>query len=120
MQSLFAFLKVPNNLLKHWSDCVGWEITEGLHCVVLIAIKKVIMASSFLYIFVDEMTIVDNQSWICIHCYVVVGWKRMPILLTLEHLVKGGATTDIKNVILATLILYSALINEQIYERLIC
>jgi hypothetical protein len=75
MQSSFAFLKVPNNPLKHWSDCVGWEIAKGLHCVVLIAIKKFIMASSFLYISIDEMTIVDNQSWISIHCYVVIGWK---------------------------------------------
>jgi hypothetical protein len=44
----------------------------------------------------------------------------MPILLTLEHLVKGGLIVDIKNVILATLITYGGLSNEQIFERLMC
>jgi hypothetical protein len=29
MHSLFAFLKVLNNPLKHWSDCVGWEIVKA-------------------------------------------------------------------------------------------
>jgi hypothetical protein len=39
MQSLFVFLKVPNNPSKCWSDHVGWEIVESLHHIVLIAIK---------------------------------------------------------------------------------
>jgi uncharacterized membrane protein len=80
MQSLFAFLKVPNNLLKHCNDCVGWEIAKVLHRVVLIAIEKVILASSFLSISTNEMTTIDNHSWNFVHCYVVVGWNRMPTL----------------------------------------
>ncbi len=60
MQSLFAFLKVLNNLLKHWSDCVRWEIVEVLHHVVLTTTKEVIMASSFFFISIDEMTTIDN------------------------------------------------------------
>jgi hypothetical protein len=60
----------------------------------------------------DEMTIVDNQSWIFFHCYVVVGWKQMPILFTLERSVEGGVTANIKNVILATLITYGGVIYE--------
>jgi hypothetical protein len=66
------------------------------------------------------MTIIDNQSWIFFHCYVVVGWKQMPILLIFECLVKGGVATNIKNVILATLITYGGLTNEHIFERLEC
>jgi hypothetical protein len=27
----------------------------------------------------SEMIIVENQSWILVHYYVVVGWKKMPI-----------------------------------------
>jgi hypothetical protein len=44
----------------------------------------------------------------------------MFILFTLEHLVEGGITTNIKNVILVVLITYGCLTNEQIFERFIC
>jgi hypothetical protein len=62
MQSLFAFFKVPNNPLKHWNDCVGWEITKNLYRVVLNAIKEVILTSSFLSISTNEVTTIDNHS----------------------------------------------------------
>ncbi len=80
--------------------------------MVLITIKEVILASSFLSIFANEVTIIDNQSWIFVHCYVVVGWKQMPILLTLEHLVEGGAAANIKNVMLVAFITYGGITNE--------
>jgi hypothetical protein len=44
----------------------------------------------------------------------------VPILPTLEHLVEGGATANIKNVILVVLITYGGLIDEQIFEHLMC
>jgi hypothetical protein len=61
---LFALFKGSNYSSKHWSDHARWEIVESLHNVVMSAIKKAIMALNFLYIFANEMTIVDNQSWI--------------------------------------------------------
>jgi hypothetical protein len=81
MQSLFAFLKVPNNPLKHWNDYVGWEIEKVLHRVVLNVIKEVILASSFLSISTNEVNTIDNHSWSFVCCYVVVGWRRVSILL---------------------------------------
>lgn len=73
MQSLFAFFEVPNNPFKHCSDWARWEIAKVLHYVVLRAIKEVILASSFLSISTNEVTTIDNHSWIFVHCYVVVG-----------------------------------------------
>jgi hypothetical protein len=75
MQPLFTFLKVPNNPIKHRNDCEGWEIIEALHHVVLTAIKKVILVSSFLSISANEVTTFNNQSWIFVHYCVVVVWK---------------------------------------------
>jgi hypothetical protein len=72
---LFAFFKVLNNLLKHWSDYVRWEIAKVLHNVILIAIKEVILTSSFLSIFANEVTTINNHSCFFVRCYVVVGWK---------------------------------------------
>jgi hypothetical protein len=33
--------------------------------------KKIISSSKYLALFCDEVTIIDNQSWIAIHFYVV-------------------------------------------------
>ncbi len=43
--------------------------------MVLTAIKKVILVSSFFFISVNEMITIDNESCIFVQCYVVVGWK---------------------------------------------
>ena len=37
----------------------------------------------------NEMIIEENQSWILVHYYVVVGWKRMPICFHLNVLRVG-------------------------------
>jgi hypothetical protein len=88
--------------------------------VVLIATKEVIFVSSVIFVFVDEITIVNNQNWISMHYYVVVNWKQIPIFVTLERLVEGGIATNIKSVIMVTFIMYGGLMNEKIVERVVC
>jgi hypothetical protein len=75
MQFLFIILKVPNHPSKHWSECVGWEIIQSLHHVVLIATTKVILALSFQSISINESNLVDNQIWILVDCYGVASWR---------------------------------------------
>jgi len=41
--------------------------------VVLTITKEVIMASSFFFISINEVTTIDNQKWDFAHFYVVVG-----------------------------------------------
>ncbi len=65
---MFAFLKFGTHPSKHRNDYVGWEIGECLHHVVLIATN---FGFTFFTFFVDEITTIDNQSWISIHYYVV-------------------------------------------------
>jgi len=69
------------------------------------------MALNFLSIFANEMTIVDNQSWIFVHYYGMTSWKQKPILTTFKHL-EGGTIVNIKNMILAIFIAYGGLIVE--------
>jgi hypothetical protein len=38
----------------------------------------------------DEITIVDNQSWLLIHLYVIDGWKWVPILLNLQRVLDNA------------------------------
>jgi len=38
----------------------------------------------------DEVTTINNQSWLFIHVYVTEEWKRVPILLNLQRVVNGA------------------------------
>ncbi len=111
MRALFTLFKVWNYPSKHWSDHARWEIVESLHNVVMSAIKKAIMALNFIFIFANEMTTVDNQSWILVHYYGMTSWKKMPILTTFKHL-EGGTIVNIKIMILVILITYGGFIVE--------
>jgi hypothetical protein len=46
---------MPNHPSKPCNDCASWEIVESLHCVVLNAIKKTILASNFFLISTNQM-----------------------------------------------------------------
>jgi hypothetical protein len=43
----------------------SWEIVKSLHHVVLTATKEAIMVLSFLSLYVDDVTIVNNQLCSC-------------------------------------------------------
>jgi len=43
----------------------------------------------------DEATIVDNQSWLSIHLYVINGWKWVPILLNLQRVLDSVIFTEL-------------------------
>ncbi len=55
-----------------------------MHIQVQMAIVKAIKIVRFIAISCDEVTMIDNGSWICIHAYVVQSWVRIPILLQVE------------------------------------
>jgi hypothetical protein len=61
--------------------------------------------------FVDEVNIVDYQSWFNIHFYVVKGWKHIPILLTLEEVVNGDRRKNVAKVILGIVFQFEAFQN---------
>ncbi len=68
----------------------------------------------------DEMTIVDNQSWVNIHAYLVDGFKCISILLNLEKLIGDGTIDNLTIVISNFLLVYGGLIVEKISNKLIC
>jgi len=65
------------------------------------------MVSSFLSFFITEIIIINNQSGISIHCYGVVDWKHVHLLLTFEQLLEGGTITNIKVVVFYVLMKFS-------------
>jgi hypothetical protein len=36
----------------------------------------------------NEITTIDNVSWINVHAYMMVDWDWVPILISLEHVTK--------------------------------
>ncbi len=71
MHKLFIQFNVHNNPMKHWFDGVGWEMANFLCEEVLKKIESVVVINKFVYLGVDEMKIIDNQSWILIRVYVM-------------------------------------------------
>jgi hypothetical protein len=87
LKSLFPFLNVPMLLKHQLSDSIEWVMAKCMHKQVIKKIKKIIASSKYLALSCDEVTMIDNKSWISIHSYVVQDWCRIPILISLEQVI---------------------------------
>ncbi len=68
----------------------------------------------------DEVNIIENQSWISVHSYVMHAWKRIHILLTLQYIVEGGNVDNLITIIVQAFMKQGGLIQEERTKRLIC
>ena len=73
-------MQVP---LKHWTEGSGWEMAESLFNVVQERTKEVVSTAPYFSITCDEITTLDNQSWISIEVYTIQDWERVSMLLCL-------------------------------------
>jgi hypothetical protein len=48
----------------------------------------------------NEITTIDNVSWINVHAYVMVDWDRVPILISLEHVTKCKRSNNLTKTML--------------------
>jgi hypothetical protein len=71
LKSFFSFLNVPMLSKHHRNDSMEWVMVECMHKQVIKRIKEVIVSSTYLALSCDEVTTIDNQSWIFIHSYVI-------------------------------------------------
>jgi hypothetical protein len=86
-QYLLRHLKVKNVPRKHWSETNGWEMGEHLHGCVLAALKVVVQSARIISISADEVTAIDNTSWVGVHIYAMQSWERVPYLLVFLRVV---------------------------------
>lgn len=94
-------------------------MTEALYSVVEKKTKDTMAATHFISMMSDEVTTVDNQSWLCSHVYVIQNWKRVPILLGLVWVVDGCGADNLTTVILEALTLKGGLSEEALGKKLI-
>jgi hypothetical protein len=88
-----------------------------MHNIVLIATKVANSCSHVFFIICNEMMMIDNESWINIHTYLVEGFKCIPILLNLERLVIDGIVENFTNVILKSMTVNGGLTMEDINNK---
>jgi hypothetical protein len=82
--------------------------------------KKVISQVRYFAISADEVTTINHESWLSVHIYVCIGFKRISILLGLFHLVEGNGSTTMKEAI-STCISWQAGHSENaVTKRLVC
>ena len=104
--------------LKHWTEGSCWKMTESLFKVVQAKIKEVVSTVSYFSITCDEVTTLDNHSWISIHIYTIRDWEIVPMLLCLQRVIEGGGgAANITKIILGALTNDSGLTPHHIRDR---
>jgi len=105
-ESLYEFfrsLAVPNNLNMPWYDIVDWVLAKFMYMQVQDTIVKAIQSTRVRACSCDEVTTIDNGSWICVHAYMVDSLIKVPILLCVERIVDGSSSNNFIEVIMAAL-----------------
>jgi len=94
-------------------------MADSMYNQVKEAIKKQIVVAQFFALTCDEVTMIDNDSWICVHTYVVQNFVRVLYLISLQCLVDGGSVDSLTLVIMNTLESGGDVTKDQIARRLL-
>jgi len=49
----------------------------------------------YIFLTCDEVSLINNQSWLLVHAYVVQNWLHIPILFYLECVVAGSGVDNL-------------------------
>jgi hypothetical protein len=95
-------------------------MVETMHNVVLQTTQNVMQKSPFIFVNCDEVTTIDNQSWLSIHVYVTKEWERVLILLNLQHVVDGRTFNNLTPLIVKKLMEFGSLSETNLANKLVC
>lgn len=76
-------------------------MAKYLYVEVVDEYKKRIKSINFFVVSIDEVTIVDTNSWISVHVYIVEDWVRVSYLIALEEIQDTPTSNILIQVILA-------------------
>lgn len=51
-----------------------------------------------------EVTSSNNQSWLSMHVYIVYAWKRIPMLLSPQHVREGCTAVNVKDLLMCMVV----------------
>jgi hypothetical protein len=78
-----------------------------------------VQKSLFIFVNCDEVSTIDNQSWLFIHVYVIEQWKRVLILLNLQHVVDGTTFDNLTSLIVNNLMEFGGLNETNLANKLV-
>lgn len=119
LRSLFEFLVVPRNFKKHWNDNFGWQMAEFINQDMLRAIVKVVVVAQYVALSYDEVSTLDNQSLLSIHCYVVQNWVKIPIFISLDQVLEGNGNDNLTKMIMEVFTIGGGMPRDQVSTKLI-
>ena len=82
--------------------------------------KKILVEAMFYAISIDEVTTINNKSWLNVHIYIAVGFSCLSILLSLSQLTEGSLASAMKECIMISLSWHGGLVDNVVAERLVC
>jgi hypothetical protein len=100
LRPVLQFLSVPKLAKRDWSDSVGWMLAECMFRQVEAKVLDTVNSARFFSVSCDEVTSIDNGSWIRVHYFVVQNWTRVPILIMLEQVKEQATSTNLLHIIL--------------------
>jgi hypothetical protein len=118
LKGLFKFLKVENCPHKHWSNSTSWTMVEVMHNVILRTTKVVVQKSPLISMNCDEVTTINNQSWLSVHVYVIKERKKVLIMLNLQHVVDGTTSDNLTSFIVKSLMEFGGLSETNLANKL--
>ncbi len=71
------------------------------------------------YVSCDEVTTIDNQSWLSIHVYVIKEWKKVSIMLNLQRVVDGATFYNLTSFIVKSLMEFGGLSETNLANKLV-
>jgi hypothetical protein len=119
-RELLRFLGVPKLPLRHWSDSSAWDMAAHMHLEITATKREMLQGARYFSVSCDEVTTMDNGTWISIHVYVVKNYERFPMLAALEHVQEGATSNNLTKVVMTNLQALSGFQREDIAARLVC
>jgi hypothetical protein len=95
-------------------------MVECMSNVVFITTEVAIHKVNFIFVSCDEVTNIDNQSWILVHVYVVEDFKRIPILVNLQCVTKGASTNNPTTIIKNFVAKFKRPLNYDMTMKVVC
>jgi hypothetical protein len=120
--SLYKFISILDCPQMHWCLGFGWLMANHIYDFVKKIQTNLVQGTSFIILNADETSIVNNQSIIVIHVYVMSHWAHQSIMVAFQvKMESNGAILDgLSKVILSTLTMNFGLDFEAVASKLLC
>ena len=120
MMKYISFIQLPNSPSSHFSLSSAWEWGKYLAQVENDDIKEKTTNATFLSLYLDEVTAIDNISWICMSIYMVNDHIRHSYLLGIHKMTKISTVETIYELVIDSLKEIGGMDHSMTAKTLVC